>query len=1187
MEILPTQGLQKPSLSRLAVAVRRAIPSLILAALPVCADTSIPSGTATYNLTDNSAPYVLSAPNAIDVALGEGILGADGTDWILTIADGATVNALTAAIDVGSSTLGGTIVNLDGQVTTTARNDPTSHAGIRFSDRGTLNISSTGSVNSASTGVYFNIGGTINNSGTVIAASNGPGVYFNINANNTFSYIGETGSVLQAGTGILVSAAGTTILNRGTITAAQYGVEMTGAAAGSIDNQAGGVIQSTAAGSYGLYINNSGTTTITNEGTISAGTAIALLTNGHSIASGGTLTGTEGTALLLSGSNNTVSLLPGSTVTGDITSTGSGNTLTLTGIGVLNGQFSGLQNVTANAGNGNTWTINGAAHSTTGTDAQALWVQTGTLLLLGSLTHSGTNGGTTINNDATLQLGNATRDGAITGNISNGGTLVIANSGNTSLDGQISGNGSLEQRGSGTTTVSGDNSYTGPTKVNGGTLQATHVNALGGSSAAVSSTGTLELAFSNGDFTNSVANNGTLNVSGAGNTLDGTLTGSGLNLISAAGTTIAADNSAFSGNWQITQAGEASISGSPNLGSGGVQVDGLLQLNNSSDVTFSNALSGSGEMDVDLAAGKAFTLGSGVGALFSGTLQLGNSLFDLSGINTSSLTNATLKLDAGNETTVGAGTQAIGNLNLNGGTLIFTGSVPPNQADGTIAVTNLDVNSGIVRVDTPTAGLPNPAPTGANLLLQDDAAILTRLVAASGSVNGSLDNVTLQDSSGNALSALQQFDITEGGTAVAQANYDYGLSTGNVNNGLYVSYGLISLNLLSGQTLHLEPDSGASGGGALLIARLTGDGNLDVNASPARDQTVTLGDRLNSYTGTTTVSGGTLRLGSDNALGNTSQLTVNSGTSADINGHTQTVGALFGAGGVDINGGNLTVSNGGAYDGVMSGGSGTLTLAGGSLVLSGANTFTGSTTINSGATLQVGSGLTLGSIAGPVVDNGMLTFNRSDNVTFGNSLTGSGQLTQMGSGTLFITSDVGITGPVTISNGILSLGDGTTDGSVVSDIVNNGALVFNRSDWQYGGAISGNGTVSQVSSHQTTLSGNNTYNGGTIISGGVLNAASATALGTGAVINDNGAGLTLSFTNGTFSNDVLNNGVMEVTGRGNTLSGSLVGTGITASAPSIPPSQGITPASRAAGISPAAASPTSASSKTSGARTFC
>src|SRR6202044_877696 len=89
--------------------------------------------------------------------------------------------------------------------------------------------------------------------------------------------------------------------------------------------------------------------------------------------------------------------------------------------------------------------------------------------------------------------------------------------------------------------------------------------------------------------------------------------------------------------------------------------------------------------------------------------------------------------------------------------------------------------------------------------------------------------------------------------------------------------------------------------------------------------------------------------------------------------------------------------------GVVSG-TGALTLSGtGTLTLTGTNTFGGGTTISAG-TLQIGNGGTTGSIVGNVADNGILSFNHTDNVAFSGIVSGTGSLNQLGTGTLTLTA---------------------------------------------------------------------------------------------------------------------------------------------------------------------------------------
>ncbi len=79
------------------------------------------------------------------------------------------------------------------------------------------------------------------------------------------------------------------------------------------------------------------------------------------------------------------------------------------------------------------------------------------------------------------------------------------------------------------------------------------------------------------------------------------------------------------------------------------------------------------------------------------------------------------------------------------------------------------------------------------------------------------------------------------------------------------------------------------------------------------------------------------------------------------------------------------------YAGVISS-SGTLQKSGaGVLSLTGANLYTGTTTITAG-TLSIGDGGTSGSVAGNIVNSATLRFNRSDNLSYGGLISGTGAL---------------------------------------------------------------------------------------------------------------------------------------------------------------------------------------------------
>lgn len=107
-------------------------------------------------------------------------------------------------------------------------------------------------------------------------------------------------------------------------------------------------------------------------------------------------------------------------------------------------------------------------------------------------------------------------------------------------------------------------------------------------------------------------------------------------------------------------------------------------------------------------------------------------------------------------------------------------------------------------------------------------------------------------------------------------------------------------------------------------------------------------------------------------------------------------------------------------------GPGTLILAN-----SGTNDFFGPVNVNAG-TVQVGNGGTAGNIsAGSVVNNSRLLFNRSDNVTVGNVISGGGLLEQNGTGILTLAgNNNSFTGEVLVAQSTLRPASGTALGTV-------------------------------------------------------------------------------------------------------------------------------------------------------------
>jgi len=122
---------------------------------------------------------------------------------------------------------------------------------------------------------------------------------------------------------------------------------------------------------------------------------------------------------------------------------------------------------------------------------------------------------------------------------------------------------------------------------------------------------------------------------------------------------------------------------------------------------------------------------------------------------------------------------------------------------------------------------------------------------------------------------------------------------------------------------------------------------------------------------------------------------------------------------------------------------------------------------------------------------------------------GSGGLMKSGAGTLILTGADSYAGGTTIDSGTLRIGDGGTTGSVTGDIVNQGMLVFDRSDaFGFGGAITGAGSLVKAGAGTMTLTGAATQGGGTTVSAGMLRVGAGGSLDGNAIVS---TGATLAF----------------------------------------------------------------------------
>ena len=283
---------------------------------------------------------------------------------------------------------------------------------------------------------------------------------------------------------------------------------------------------------------------------------------------------------------------------------------------------------------------------------------------------------------------------------------------------------------------------------------------------------------------------------------------------------------------------------------------------------------------------------------------------------------------------------------------------------------------------------------------------------------------------------------------------------------------------------------------------LGGSGNLSIS-------------RAGTYSGTLTMTGGTLTVNGNNALGTgnlvlnggtlavnaaqglgTGTITVASGTTT-LNNTGSSLDALTGNNNFVLQGGTFTVNGGGkilnlgtgnvsvsgfnnlnAFNGGMQfngtiSGTGTLNwFGGGSLVLGGSNTFSGTVSVNAN-----GGSLVLSNV------NALqsATLNKGTNQTVAFALAGANTY-NLG----------GLTGA-----GDIALTNGNSLNIKVSG--NN----------TYSGILSGNGALTKSGNGTLTLSGANTHSGGTTVSAGILlvNSISGSGTGTGTLNVESGATL--------------------------------------------------------------------------------
>ncbi len=498
------------------------------------------------------------------------------------------------------------------------------------------------------------------------------------------------------------------------------------------------------------------------------------------------------------------------------------------------------------------------------------------------------------------------------------------------------------------------------------------------------------------------------------------------------GTLTLTGNNTYTGLTTISngtlQIGNAGTSGSV---TGDILDNAALVFNRRDDITYANIISGTGSM-TQLGTGTLILTGNntytGGTTVSSGMLQIGDG--GITGnIAGDVVDDAALAFNRSDNITFA-------------GIISGTGTVT-QLGTGILILTGNNTYTGLTTISSGTLQIGDGGTTGSvsgNIL--DDAAL----------VFNRSDDVTFA----NVISGTGIMTQLGAGIVTLTGNNTYtGLTTisnGTLQIGDGGTSGSIAGNILDNAALAFERRDNTTYAGVIsgtgTMVQL-GDGALTLTGN-------------NTYTGGTTISAGTLQIG-------------NGGRTGSVAGDILDDAALV-----------FDHSDGFTYAGVISGTGGMTQAGAGNLILTGNNLYTGGTTIANG-TLQIGNGGTTGSVVGDILDNAALAFNHSDNITFAGLISGTGTVTQRGAATLTLTADNDYTGLTTISSGILQLGNGGTTGSVEGNILDDAALLFNRSDdVTYANTIFGSGNMTKLGAGAVILTGDNTYSGGTTISAGKL-----------------------------------------------------------------------------------------------------
>ena len=990
-----------------------------------------------------------------------------GTTGVITINDGALVVSRNNHLGTtdGETIVGNGAELRIGSYLSIAENI-TNNGSVSFdlgtysgsmSGSGYLEKSETGTLTLSGTNTYS--GGTTVNAGTLVGTtdslqgniSNDGTVRFDQSTDGTYSSVmSGSGSLEKAGSGTLTlggmntysggttviagTLAGTTdnlqmaITNNGNVRFDQstYGIysgAMSGS--GSLEKAGTGTVELTYALDY------SGSTTV-NGGTLrminsASGDGINPNAN-YTVNSGGTLEFNK-----TGGSNPGTINLSGdgtfkSTGTGELVQTSAGSTVALgsgalfhvesgiyrfgaNGLGSWSSNLSDLQidsgatfdgagtptvvdslngagtlktggGITFGADNGDGTFSGNIENSSYGSAKSLTKAGTGTQILNGTTTHTGT---TTVNG-GTLSLGSGYNHsgggafvvnaaGTLEGTTDNLQGATITNDGNVRLnqstDGTysdaMSGTGSMEKSGTGTVTLSGTNTYSGGTILNAGALIGTTDSLQG----AITNDGTIRFdQSSNGTYSGAMSGSGSLEKSGTGTlTLSGTTTHTGTTTVNGGTLSLGSDHTHSGGGAFVVNAAGTLEGTTDNLQGAAITNDGNVRFNQSTDGTYSDAMSGTGSLEK---SGTGTVTLSGTNTYSGGTILSAGTLIGTTDSLQGAITNnGSIRFEQSTEGTYSGAMTGTGSLEKSGtGTLIMTGT---NSHSGATTL-----NAGTLRMVNSASG------DGINT---NTASAISYSIAS---------GATLEFNRTGGTSAIGKIDLSGEGTfkktgseelSHTSADSTVALGSGalfHVESGTY-RFGGVTAGTWSSNLSDLQIDSGATFNGAatvIVVDSLNGAGSLK--------------------------TGGGITVGTDNGDGTFS--------------------------------GNIENSGYGSTFSFTKNGTGTQTLTG-------TSTYSGGTTVNGGTLAG-----TTDSLQGAITNDANVRFDQSTEGTYSGAMTGTGSLEKAGTGTVIMTGTNSHSGATTVNAGTLRMvnsasGDGINRNTASArsySVASGATLEFNR-----------------------------------------------------------------------------------------------------------------------------------------------